>query len=142
MTGKALEMTLWGIPFSPLACDLKCETAKMSFSFTDLTFCKPHGGAVKIWFKDSVGSSRGDTEIFAKWSFSSSGKKPCSVLLVVRINPSFLISFQKFLLLPIHHLHKNKFIKLIYPFDKELKNIRHVFFIFFYLPNITGVIAN
>ena len=39
MTGTALEMTLCGIPSSSLACDLKCETTKMtSFTDTDVIF--------------------------------------------------------------------------------------------------------
>ena len=59
---------------------------------------KPSGGAFEIESKDVVGSSEGEKETLEKYVLSSSGRNTWSASLGFGINPRFLISLQKVLL--------------------------------------------
>ena len=66
ITGNALAIMLCGMPSSPLACDLKCDTAKITSASDTGGKLNPSSGAVAKMFRDADGSSVGDMAIREK----------------------------------------------------------------------------
>ena len=63
MTGNALSTMLCGMPCSPLACDLKCDTARITSASDTMVNLNPTKGLFTRMSSDADGSSVGDMAI-------------------------------------------------------------------------------
>ena len=91
-------ITLWGIPSSPLACDLKCETTSMTSCSDTSVKRKPSSRAADNLVRYAAWSPDVAMAIPEKFFLSSFGMKPCSASLGMspRLRVQGCISFQKF----------------------------------------------